>query len=123
VDRLVWNAARRLAYLVFGALALVGVLLVRDALSRRAVLLADVFAAAATSLALGALVAMAHARRFFARAQGPTRPRSGPYREGLEGLTDDPGEPQRARATRSAAAALLALAVAGALMLVAAASR
>ena len=123
MERLVWYAARRLAFLVGWALAVTGALLVRDALLRRGALFADVLAAIAASLTVLAFVAILRARPFFARADRTPPPRSDPYRQNAHVHDDDAVESDRARATRQAAGALFALAIAGALAVVAAASR
>jgi hypothetical protein len=123
MDQLVWNAARRLAWLVAGTLAVVGSLLVRDVLSRRSVFVASIFAAAAMYLILFALVAMAKARRFLARPDTPPPPRRSPYRDNAQSLPGDPPQSDSNHATRVAATALIALALAESLVVVAAASR
>jgi hypothetical protein len=123
MDQLVWTAARRLAFLVGGSLAVVGSLLVRDALLRRGVLFADVLAGSAAVLATIALFAMLRARPFFARRDETLVTRGSPYRENAHTALEDPLEPDRNRAIRSALAALMALAVATGLAVAAAASR
>jgi hypothetical protein len=123
VDELVWNAARRLAYLVAGALALVGALLVRDAIGYRGGLFAELSAGFAACLVLGALVAILRVRRLFAQSSPPPAAPEDPYRQNARTLADEPQEPENARATRCAAGALVALAIAGAFVVVAAASR
>jgi hypothetical protein len=66
---------------------------------------------------------MLHARHFFVRGEDPPAPRDEPYRGNARIFGDDRREPERARATRCAAGALVALAVAGAFVVVALASR
>ena len=118
-----WNAARRLACFVASGLVLVVALRVRDALLHRAAGVADFSAALAAYLVVGALVSMIRARRFFARIQDPPPTRDEPYRSDTGLLPADRDETERARATRCAAGALIALAFAGAFVVVAAAAR
>jgi hypothetical protein len=121
VDEMVWNAARRLACLVVGVLALVGTLLVRDAVLHRGGLFAELCAGLAAYLVVGALVAIVRARRFLlARVEDPLPTLEGPYRQNARVPVQ---EPECADATRLAAGALAALAIAGAFVVVAAASR
>ena len=82
MDRLLWNAARRLAYLVLGALALVGGLVLRDAAFHHGATIADMSAGSAALLFGGALVAMVRAYRFFADPEASLASRGDPYREG-----------------------------------------
>jgi hypothetical protein len=123
VDELVWNAARRLACLVVGGLALVGALVVGDALVHRAAIVAELSAWMAAYLVIGALVALTRARHFFARTEEPPAALVEPYRGNARVVPNDPDERERARATRCAAGALFALAIAGAFVIVAAAAR
>jgi hypothetical protein len=119
----VWNAAHRLGCLVAGALIVVGALLLRDAHLHHGAIVADVSAAWAASLVVGAGVAMSRARRFFGRAQDAPPVPGGMYRHNARAFAEQPVERERECATRCAAGALVALAVAGAFVVVAAASR
>ena len=123
MDQLVWNAARRLALLVGCALAMIGVLFARDAIARHHALVADLSAGAAALLAITALGALVRANRFFARPEEAPSVRMNPYRYDTRTATRDPFGVERARATRNAAAALIALALGGAFVVVALASR
>jgi hypothetical protein len=123
MDQLVWSAARRLALLVGCSLTVVGALLVRDALRRRGVLVADVLAGSAAVLAIVAALALLRARGFFARPEPAPPVLGSPYRDNAHVAAEDPREPERNRAIRSALAALMALAVATAFAVAAAASR
>jgi hypothetical protein len=123
VDELVWNAARRLACLVVGGLGLVGALVVGDAVVHRGAIVAELSAWTAAYLVVGALVALSRARHFFARTAEPPAAVDEPYRGNAHVVPDDPDGRERARATRCAAGALFALAVAGAFVIVAAAAR
>lgn len=118
-----WNAAHRLGYLVAGALAAVGALLLRDAHLQRVALVADVSAGWAAFLVVGAGVAMSRARRFFGRAEDAPLVSGEMYRRNARAFANGPCERERECATRCAAGALVALAVAGAFVIVAAASR
>ncbi len=110
-----WSAARRLAMLVAGSLALVAVPFVRGA---RVGALAAVAGGIAVALLATALVPLLRARRILRTETG--RAPGGVYRASARTPDRDPLE--RA-AVRHAATALRLVAVAGALTVVAAASR
>lgn len=118
-----WSAARRLGILVEYAVTVVLALLARDAIAHRSVLLADVLAGAAACLAIVALLAMMRVRRCFAGPEETAYRRRSPYRDNAHSPGNEQCEPDRVRATRIAAQALMALAVAAAFVVVAAASR
>jgi hypothetical protein len=119
MELVVWNAARRLAWLVIGSLVCVAVPFVHD--SR-----IGPVPAAAGGLALALLAAsvfpLLRARRMLVVAARPddVPPASQAYRANPKGDDRDPVE--RA-ATHHAAIALILLAVAGSLVVVAAAAR
>jgi hypothetical protein len=120
----VWSAARRLGILVQYAVTVVLALLVRDAIAHRSVpLLADVLAGAAACLAVVALLAMMRVRRCFAGPEETASRRRSPYRDNAHSPGNEQCDPDRVRATRIAAQALMALAIAAAFVVVAAASR
>jgi hypothetical protein len=123
MEQLMWGAARRLAVLVGCGLAVIGPLLVRDALAHRSALVADVLAGVASCLGVLALVAILRARRFFACGAEVSPLRTDPYRHNAHAEDDERIESDRAQATRRAAGALMALAIAAAFAVVAAASR
>lgn len=123
MDHLIWGAAQRLACLSVAALALVGSLLVGDALAHRWVVVADLAACSSALLVFGGFIAMARARSFFGRPEAPPPAPGGPYRRSARTFVDGGCERERARAIRCAAGAFVALAVAGAFAVVAAASR
>lgn len=123
MDRLVWNAALRVALLVGCGLSVVAALLVADALAGRRSVVADASGIAAASLAAAAIVALLRARGFFARPDAAPSSRARPYRDSASTAREERVGADGARATRRAAWALIALSFAAAFMVVAAASR
>jgi hypothetical protein len=123
MDLLLWNAARRLATLVDCAVAVVVALLLNDALHRRGVVVAQVFAGAAACFSIVAFYFLRRARRFFFAAPETPPARVNPYRDNASGAKEGPLDQDRDRAARSAASALVMLAMAAAYVVVAAASR
>jgi hypothetical protein len=126
VDILVWSAARRLARLVGLLVAVVGLETVHDALIHRGSSFAEICTASSAVVALVAFVVLARTRRFFADSAAhsePAAPLVVSYRDNARPPPDDGREARRGRATRDAAGALAAFVAAGALILVAAASR
>jgi hypothetical protein len=119
VELVVWNAARRLAVLVMGALVLVAVAFVRDGRIRG---LPAVTGALAVGLFVVALRPLLRASRHLRDARRPPeRPAAAmAYRAGASVEDRDPVERS---ATHEAATALMLLALAGALTVVAAAAR
>jgi len=117
VEELIWSAAKRLAVLVAGSLALVAVAFSLDRHVRP-------FAGASAGLALAcvamSLVALAQARRLqrVETLPEPLAP-SSIYRTNASA----PQEVDLTRATRSAAIAFVLLSLAGAMTIVAAAAR
>jgi hypothetical protein len=115
-----WNAARRLAFLVVGSLGLVSTPFVFDA---RVGAVPGVTAAVAVALLFIAAIHIVRARRFVLRAAEPAPAiRAGAVyrtsaRFGVDHEADESG------AAREAAIAFLLLAVSGALVVVAAAAR
>lgn len=114
-----WSAARRLAWLVAGTLALVAIPFVLDA--RIGVLPAASGGLAITLLAV-ALLPLLHARQILRACAAPAKVPAAVDVYRTSALPTD-HEPAQARATRDAALALLLLSVAGALTIVAAAAR
>jgi hypothetical protein len=119
VELVVWNAARRLAILVVGALLCVAVPFVVDA---RIGTLPAAAGGLAVALLVAAVVPLVRARRMLHVAAQPpdAPPASEAYRASAKAEDLDPVE--RA-ATHHAAIAFLLLALAGSLVIVAAASR
>ncbi len=119
MELVVWNAARRLALIVAGAMLLVAVPFVRDA---RVGPLPGVAGAVAFALLALSLVPLVRARRLLRLAAQPPAPpaASRTYRASAKAEDLDPVE--RA-ATHHAAIALVLLAFAGSLVVVAAAAR
>jgi hypothetical protein len=117
-----WNAARRLAWLVALSLGLVATPFVADA--RIGTLSAATAGVAVTLLAIAA-VPMARARRFLrkAAAPSPAAAAAAVYRTSARGRGSVDHESDESGATREATIAFLLLSLAGALTIVAAASR
>jgi hypothetical protein len=119
VELVVWNAARRLAWLVIGSMVCVAVPFVHDA--RIGTLPAAVGGLALALLAASVFPLLRARRMLVAAARPPGVPRaSQAYRANAKADDMDPVE--RA-ATHHAAIALILLAVAGSLVVVAAAAR
>jgi hypothetical protein len=116
VDLLVWSAARRLTLLVAGSLAIVLLVFARGA---HVGALAAITGAVALALLGSSLVPLVRARRILHEGSPPT-PGTGVYRASARAPDRDP---QERAAVRHAALALMLVAVAGALTVVAAASR
>jgi hypothetical protein len=115
-----WNAARRLAWLVAVSLGLVATPFVADA---RIGALPAAAAGIAVALLAIAAIPMLRARRFLRRAGevSPVAPPGEVYRTSARQSAD--AEPDESGATREAVIAFLLLSMAGALTIVAAASR
>jgi hypothetical protein len=115
-----WNAARRLAFLVVGSLGLVAAPFVVDA---RVGAVPAVTATVAVALLVIALFPIVRARRFVRRAAepAPATPAAAVYRTSARVGVDH--EADESGAAREAAIAFLLLAVSGALVVVAAAAR
>jgi hypothetical protein len=116
VDLLVWSAARRLTLLVAGSLAIVLAVFARGA---HVGALAAIAGASALALLVGSLLPLVRARRLLHEGAQPT-PDTGVYRASARSPDRDP---QERAAVRHAAIALMLVAIAGALTVVAAASR
>jgi len=122
VELVVWNAARRLAVLVSGALALLGAAVAYD---RRLGVLSGATAGLALALLLVALVPLLRASQFLRTMTVPpkTPAPSMVYRANpTAGDTDERDRVERS-ATHQSAVAFLLLALAGSLAVVAAAAR
>jgi hypothetical protein len=119
VELVVWNAARRLAVLVLGALILASVPFVRDA---RIGLLPAASGGLAMALLVVALLPLTRASRLLREAHRPPKPPPAAlvYRASAG---EEDRDPEERSATHQAAVALMLLALAGAFTIVAAAAR
>ena len=122
MELVVWNAARRLAVLVFGALTLLGAAVVYD---RRLGLLPGALGGLALALLLISLVPLLRASQFLRAMSLPPKapPAALVYRANPVGRSLEAVDRAERAVTHQAAVAFLLLALAGALAVVAAAAR